>query len=120
MIFNSACQPEMMSSLDFPSRWRSPRPEAAKDRTSAPTGSAKSRRRAAPWRPSLMSISEDVALFADGDATAKAAAGGGGGTRKASRAKSARSVRPRSFKDDYGYYRAAKLVPAFAPAAFVF
>lgn len=72
------------------------------DRTPAPTVSAKSRRRVAPWRPSLMAISEDVALFANGDATAKAAAGGGGGTRKASRAKAASGVGPRSFKNDYG------------------
>ncbi|XP_074564295.1 uncharacterized protein LOC141820839 [Curcuma longa] len=108
----------MMSSLDFPNGRRSPRPEAAMDRTSEPTVSAKNRRRAASWRPSLMPISEDVALFANGDATAKAAAGGGGGTRKASRAKSAGRVGPRSFKDEY--YGVAKDVPAFAPAAFIF
>ncbi|XP_074589843.1 uncharacterized protein LOC141845747 [Curcuma longa] len=102
-----------MTVLEFPCGRRSP----TTDRAAGQTVSARNRRRAAPWRPSLVAISEDVALFA-GDGTAKAA-GGGGGQRK-SRAKSTSRVVPRSSKEDYGLYGMAKVVPTFAPAAFIF
>ncbi|KAG6529648.1 uncharacterized protein LOC122042590 [Zingiber officinale] len=107
-----------MTVLEFPCARREAAPSPTMDRASGPTASTRSRRRAAPWRPSLVAISEDVALFA-GDGAAKAARGGGDGPRK-SRAKSTSRVVPRSLKEDYGLYGVAKVVPTFAPAAFIF
>ncbi|CAD5175688.1 unnamed protein product [Musa acuminata subsp. malaccensis] len=111
-----------MRLLEFPCGRRALRQEAAattaaqpRERAAAKDWEGKRRRRASPWRPSLVAISEDRALVVrDG------AAEGRGGPRKAT-AKSPSRVIPSPFKNDYGHYGVpTTAVPAFAPTAFIF
>ncbi|URD96847.1 hypothetical protein MUK42_29308 [Musa troglodytarum] len=108
-----------MRLLEFPCGRRAPRQEAAgaaqpRERVAAKDWEGKRRRRASPWRPSLVAISEDRALVVrDGVAE------GRGGPRKAT-AKSPSRVNPSPFKHDYGHYGVPTAVPAFAPTAFIF
>ncbi|CAL9088727.1 unnamed protein product [Musa textilis] len=96
-----------MRLLEFPCGRRAPRQEAEaeaeaaaaqpRERVAAKDWDGKRRRRASPWRPSLVAISEDRALVVrDGVAE------GRGGPRKAT-AKSPSRVNPSPFKHDYGY-----------------
>lgn len=92
-----------MRLLEFPCGRRALRQDAAaaaaqpRERAAAKDWEGKRRRRASPWRPSLVAISEDRALVVrDG------AAEGRGGPRKAT-AKSPSRVIPSPFKNDYGY-----------------
>ncbi|CAL9758677.1 unnamed protein product [Musa acuminata subsp. burmannicoides] len=101
-----------MRLLEFPCGRRAIRSD--KEAPAAKECEGKRRRRASAWRPSLVVISEDAALMGD-----KAAPKGGGGPRKA-KAQATRRFVPRPFKDDHGQYAVAAVVPAFAPAAFIF